>query len=205
MVLCNAALVVIDAIKGTSRDRICRELDLNHLLIKVGHVKSFLFTKYSMNFHLYIYNYALITVVKEFVKQGRQIKTTLNNFLQEQKYLSHLFFFIILSEELRKTDSTVQFKTKILSFIRPKEDWILSVHDADGINLLNRLRLHLCHLNEQKFRHNFRATIDLMCSCGLEPETTLLYLLRCNIYSELRIELLKHICALNPTLKNLSH
>ena len=60
-------------------------------------------------------------------------------------------------------------------------------------------------LNEHKFRHNFRATIDPMCSCGLEPETTLHYLLRCNLYSDLRTELLNDICALNPTLKNLSH
>ena len=44
-----------------------------------------------------------------------------------------------------------------------------------------------------------------MCSCGLEPETTLHYLLRCNLFSDLRTELLNDICALNPTLKKLSH
>ena len=44
-----------------------------------------------------------------------------------------------------------------------------------------------------------------MCSCGLEPVTTLHYLFRCDLYSDLRTELLNDICALNPTLKNLSH
>ena len=44
-----------------------------------------------------------------------------------------------------------------------------------------------------------------MCSCGLEPEITLHYLLCCNLYCHLRIELPNHICALNPTLKNLFH
>ena len=44
-----------------------------------------------------------------------------------------------------------------------------------------------------------------MCSCGLEPETTLHYLLRCNLYSDVRTELLNDICFLNPTLKNLTH
>ena len=44
-----------------------------------------------------------------------------------------------------------------------------------------------------------------MCSCGLEPEATLHYLLRCNLFSDLRTELLIDICALNPTLKILSH
>ena len=74
-----------------------------------------------------------------------------------------------------------------------------------GIKPLNRLRLHFTHLNEHKFRHNFRATIDPMCCCGLEPETTLHYLLRCTLYSDLRTGLLNDIRALNPTLKNLSH
>ena len=44
-----------------------------------------------------------------------------------------------------------------------------------------------------------------MCSCGLEPETTLHYILGCNLYSDLRTELINDACALNPTLKNLSH
>ena len=44
-----------------------------------------------------------------------------------------------------------------------------------------------------------------MYSCGLEPKITLRYLLRRNLYSDLRTELLNDICALNPTLNNLSH
>ena len=52
---------------------------------------------------------------------------------------------------------------------------------------------------------DLRATIDPMSSCGPKPDTTFHYLLRCNLYSDLRTELLNDICALNPTLKNLSH
>ena len=94
---------------------------------------------------------------------------------------------------------------KILSFIRPKENSIFKIHDINGIMLLNRLRLHFSHLNEQKFRHNFRVTTDPTYSCDREPETTLHYLLHCNLYSHLTTELLNDICALNPTLKKLSH
>ena len=36
-----------------------------------------------------------------------------------------------------------------------------------------------------------------MCGSGLEPETTFHYLLRCNLYCDLRTELLNDICALN--------
>ena len=43
-----------------------------------------------------------------------------------------------------------------------------------------------------------------MRTCGLEPETTPHYLMRCNLSADLRTELLNDVCALNPTLKNLS-
>ena len=48
-----------------------------------------------MAFYLYIYCHILVTVVK-FIEQDQQIKRTLDNSLQEQKYLSHLFFLIVL-------------------------------------------------------------------------------------------------------------
>ena len=84
-----------------------------------------------MVFYQYIYSRILVTVVKVFIEQDQQIKITLDNSLQERKYLSHPFFLIVLkewnnlSEELRKITSTVQFKTKILSFIRPKKTQFL--------------------------------------------------------------------------------
>ena len=80
----------------------------------------------------------------------------------------------------------------------------MAVHDINGLKLLTRLRLNFSHLNEYKFRHNFNDTINPMCSCGKEPETTLHYLLRCNFYSIYRLELLNDICALNHSLKNIS-
>ena len=61
----------------------------------------------------------------------------------------------------------------VLSFIRPKGNSMFKIHGINGIKLLNRLRLQFSHLNECKFRHNLRTTIDLMSSCGLEPEITL--------------------------------
>ena len=92
---------------------------------------------------------------------------------------------------------------KSRQFNQPKENSIFNIHDTNGINLLNRLRFHFSHLNEHKFWHNFRATVHPMCSCGLGPETTILHL--CNLYSDLRTELLNDIWALNPTLENSSH
>ena len=81
--------------------------------------------------------------------------------------------------------------------MRPKESANFKAYDTNG---MKRLRLHFSHLNEHKFQHNFRANIDPINSCSFEPETTLHYL-----YSDSGLELFNDICALNTTLKYLSH
>ena len=98
-----------------------------------------------------------------------------------------------LSEELRNIDSINTFKSSILNFVRPRENPVFAVHDINGAKLLTRLRLDLSHLNEHKFRHNVNDIINPMCSCSKEPETTLHYLLHCDLYSTDRLELLNDI------------
>ena len=78
-------------------------------------------------------------------------------------------------------------------FVRPTKHFVFEFHNIKGVKLLTRLRLDFSHLNEHKFRHNFNYTINPMCSCGKEPETTLHYLLRGNHYSIHRLELLNDV------------
>ena len=92
----------------------------------------------------------------------------------------------------------------IHNFVRPREYSVFAVHDINGLKLLTRLRLNFSHLNEHKFRNNFNHTINLMHSCGKEPKKTLHYLLRCNLYSIYRLELLNDISALNHSLRKIS-
>ena len=73
MVQYNAALVNIGAIEGILRDRIYRELGLESLAEP-----------------------RFFSSIKEFIKQDKQIKRILDNSLQEQKYLSHPFFLVML-------------------------------------------------------------------------------------------------------------
>ena len=108
-----------------------------------------------------------------------------------------------VSEELRNINSTNTFKTSILNFIRPRENSVFEIHGINGVKLLTRLRLDFSHLNEHKFWHNFHI-INPMCSCGKEPETTLHYLLRCDLCSICWLELLNDICTLNGSLENSS-
>ena len=87
---------------------------------------------------------------------------------------------------------------------------IFDIHDPDieKIKSLNHLKLNFIHLNEHKFRHNFNDTVDPMCPCGLESETSLRrlhYFLRCNLYLTEKLEHLSNVCILNSSVKNYSN
>ena len=207
----NAELITTSAIKGTCRDKIYQELGLESLADRRWSRKLIFFHKiilglqpsYLQNYltpydneRPYLTRYATQKLIKTF--RGRT-----------KAFESYFFTYCAkewgnLSEELRNIDSIKTFKLSILNFVRPRENSVFAVHDINGLKLLTRLRLNFSHLNEHKFRHNFNDTINPMCSCGKEPETTLHYLLRCDFYSIYRLELLNDICALNHSLKNIS-
>ena len=81
MVQYNAVLVITGAIKGASRDRIYRELGLESLTEWRWSRKCFFFHKIINDF-LPVYLQSYISHCGE---------GNLDNSLQEQKYLSHLF------------------------------------------------------------------------------------------------------------------
>ena len=80
-----------------------------------------------MIFYLYIYSHKLVTVVKVFIEQDQQIKLTLDNSLQEQKYLSHLFFLIgiILVRSFGKLNQQFNLKRKFSVSSNPKKTQFL--------------------------------------------------------------------------------
>ena len=77
-----------------------------------------------------------------------------------------------LHEDIRSIKSAKNIKKVILDFIAKKENSVYAIHDIPGPKLLTRLRSKFSHLNECKFRHNFKNSNDPMCPCGLESETT---------------------------------
>ena len=98
-----------------------------------------------------------------------------------------------LDPEIRRIDSYVGFRKKILSFIKPMENKTFNIYDLLGIKLLNRLRVDFSHLNEHKFRHNFADTINPLCSRSLETESTAHFFLCCRYYSNICINLMNEL------------
>ena len=77
--------------------------------------------------------------------------------------------------------------------IKSNERSLFSIHDPHGVKLLSRVRLNFSHLNEHKFRHNFKECVSPMCGCGLGIESTPHFFLRCHFYHVERSELLNSL------------
>ena len=98
-----------------------------------------------------------------------------------------------LDPKIRNIDSYVGFRKKLLSFTKPTENKTFSIYDPLGIKLFNRLRVDFSHLNEHKFRHNFADTLNPLCSCSLETESTIHFFLRCRYYNNIRMTLMNEL------------
>ena len=91
------------------------------------------------------------------------------------------------------------FKTKLVSFIRPVSSNVYNIFDPVGLKLLTRLRLGFSHLNEHRIRHNFQDCINPLCSCSLDIEDTSHYLLHCHHFVQHHIDLMNSV---NSVLEN---
>ena len=87
----------------------------------------------------------------------------------DQNILLTLFFPYTI-KEWNKLYSI--FKKSLLKLARTIPNSLFSVADIYGVKLLTRLRVGLSHFREYKFRHNFQDTINPLCSCSLEIEST---------------------------------
>ena len=172
----NACLAITGAIRGTSRERLYRELGLETLNNRRWSRKLFFFHKIIKGFSpSYLQKILCFRNVQHYQTRSKSTKI-IEQIKARTKAFENSFFpycikeWLKLSDEIRSIESSKQFKKTILDFIRPKENSIYAIHDISGLKLLTRLRLNFSHLNEHKFRHNFKDTVNPMFSCGFEPE-----------------------------------
>ena len=59
-----------------------------------------------------------------------------------------------------------------MKFFSLQEKSLFSIHDPTSVMLLTRHRLKFSHLNQYKFRHDFKDAVVPKCDCGTETETT---------------------------------
>ena len=103
-----------------------------------------------------------------------------------------------LDSEIRQLPTLGMFKKKLFSLIRPLPQPVYSIHDPKGLAILTQLRVGLSKLNLHKFKHNYKDTVNLMCSINDGIEDKEHFLLLCHSYDVQRQDLLDTI---NPILE----
>ena len=192
----QACLAITGAFQGTSRESLYRELGLECLQTRRWYRKMIFFYK-ILNGSAPKYLFDILPVSKNRHYSFRnQSNLELSQFFSRTKSFSNSFFPYCIKEwkkldtKIKNLPSLSTFKKAILVFCKTEENSLFNVHNPIGVKYLNRLRLNFSHLNEHKFHHNFRDTVNPLCCCNTETETTSHYLLRCHLFSEQRTKLL---------------
>ena len=127
------------------------------------------------------------------------IKTRYNVF-KNSFFPSAIIEWNNLDPNLRNSKSISVFKEKTLNFIRPYPNSFFDCHNPKGIKLITRLRLGLSHLREHKFKHSFQDTINPLCNCGQDIESSTHFFLHCPFFINERRTLLSTIRSLDNKL-----
>ena len=96
-----------------------------------------------------------------------------HNFFKNSCFSSSVIEWNKLDSRVWKVKSFTDFKKNILSFIRPKANSVFNCNSPKELKFITRLRLGLSHLREHKFKHSFQDSVNPLCSCSLDVESTI--------------------------------
>ena len=105
------------------------------------------------------------------------------NFFKNSLFPSTIIEWNKLDSRLRKVKSFSDFKKNILSLIRPKANSVLNCNSSKVLKFVTRLRLGLSLLRDHKFKHSFQDSLNPLCSCSLDVESTIHYYLHCPLFT----------------------
>ena len=203
----NAALAIAGAIRGSSREKLYQELGLESLQQRRWYRKLCYFFKLTKNkFPKYLFNY--IPTVRS-TYRTRNIDN-IPQFNVRHTFFRNSYFSSIVTEwnnldkSIRNSESFSIFKKNILKFIRPSPYSIFNCHNPKGVKLLTRLRLGLSHLRDHKSKHSFQDSLNPICNCGTDVETTTHYLHHCPLFSDERLILINNIRNIVSNILNLN-
>ena len=204
----KACIAITGAIQGTSRERLYDELGLMSLSKRRWYNKLIFFYK-IVNGILPDYLHSCIDFFSQNKYPLRSVSSgKLKCIPSRTKSFSKTFFSYCIDEwnklnpEIINAKSIYKFKKSVVT--EKLENALYNVHDPIGVKLLSRLRLQFTHLNEHKFRHGFNDTVNPMCPCGTDVETTEHFLLRCHCFSTQKSELFDYLYRLDLSFSKLN-
>ena len=203
----RACQAITGGIQGTYRELLYDELGLYSLVKRRWRNKLVFFYK-TVNRLLpdYLYSYLDFPFQESYLLTSSSAFTIRPLPTRTKSFKGKFFPYCInewnkLKVEIKNAKSINIFKKSIVR--EKKENLLFCIYDPLGVKLLTRLRLQFSHLNEHKFRHGFSDTINPMCACGTEIETTEHFLLRCQFYSTQRLELFEKLEKVEPNFLSL--
>ena len=116
-----------------------------------------------------------------------------HKFFQNYFFPSAVIEWNKLDQNICNSENLNIFKKKFLKFIHPSGNSVFRSHNPKGVTLLTRLRLGLRDLREHKVKHGFLDSLNPICSCGQDIETSTHFLLYCSDYSNERLTFLNLI------------
>ena len=91
-------------------------------------------------------------------------------------------------------------KKHLLNFIRPNFHSVFKINNPLGLKLLTRLRIGFSHLKEHEFKHNSQDSVDPLCTCGNDIESTFHFFLHFPNFTTQRQTLLNKLKSLNASI-----
>ena len=199
----NAALAITGAVRGSSMEKLFSELGFEYLADRRWLRRLIFFYKIKNS---YAPQYLFKILPKNIISRNTtRNMNQIRNLSTRTDFFSFSFFpgtirdWNAIDPSICASPSLSMFKSALLKFIRPSQRPIYNVHNPLGLKYLTRLRLGLSHLREHKFRHNFRDSLNPLCSCNIESETTSHFLLRCTFFASHRKELFDSLEMIDPT------
>ena len=170
------------AIKVSTTEKLYQELWIEHLRSRRWFKKLCLFCKkIKSKLPPYLFN---------LIPSSNRLHTTRNSdnitpFKVRRNFFKNYFFPSVISKwnklhlEICSSASLEIFKKNLLNFIRPNSSNVFNINNLLGLKLLTRLRIGFSHSKEHKFKHNFQDSVNSLCSCGNDIESTVQFFLHC--------------------------
>ena len=199
----NACLAVTGAIRGTSKERLYEELGLESHQHRRWYRKLFCLYKIVVNkspnylFKVFPASNSICNTRNTNDIPSVNIK---HNFFKNIFFPSTIIEWNKLDLAIRNSASFYSFKESILKFIRLAPNSIFQCHSLKGIKYLTRLWVNFSHLRDHKFKHSFQGTINPLCTCSLEAETTNHFMLHCPYYENERHILLASVYSIKSSI-----
>ena len=179
-------MAITGAIRGSSKEKLYDELGLETLEKRRWYRKLCCFFKiFRYKCPKYLFNIIPTSVSTYNTRNTNNIPLfkVKHNFFQNSFFPSAVIEWNKLDLNIRNSESLNIFNKTLLNLIRSSRRNVFNCHNPKGVKLLTRSRLGLSHLREHKFKLSFRDSLNSICSCGNDIETSAHFLLRCPNFS----------------------